>query len=212
MDEAPALFALFHPANNSTVTTDTLKFSWASTYDVDPNDKITFTLEYSTNSSFTENLVTVKNLTDTCFAVDAKAMTKRDYYWRVKAVDSDGLFTWGSNSGVNPWLFKLGSTAVQDDRSDLPQTFALFQNHPNPFNPETVIEYQLPIACHVTLTIYNTLGQEIRTLIDRELQAGSHQATWDGKDNSGNKVGTGIYLYQMRAGQFWAVKKMILLQ
>jgi len=55
----PAMFALYHPANSSTVTTDSLTFSWASTSDVDPNDKISFTIEYSTNSNFSENVITV---------------------------------------------------------------------------------------------------------------------------------------------------------
>lgn len=212
VDDAPVLFALLHPTNNGTITTDTLNFSWESTFDVDPNDKITFTLEYSTNISFTENLVAVKNLTDTCFAVDVTGFLKTAYYWRVKAVDSDGLVTWGSNSGATPWSFIWGSTDVIDGRPSVPQTFAIMQNHPNPFNPETTIDYQLPIFCHVAIIIYNTIGQEIRTLIDGEQQAGYHQITWDGKDNSGKPVGTGIYLYQLKAENFWAIRKMMLIQ
>lgn len=212
VDEAPALFVMYNPANNSKITTDTLSFSWAKTVDMDPNDKITFTLEYSTNSNFTENLIAIKNLTDTCWAVDATGLAKTAYYWRVKAVDSDGLVTWGSNSDVTPWTFILGTTGVTDDRSLVPQSFALLQNHPNPFNPETVIEYQLPISCHVVITIYNTIGQEIRTLLDANLQSGYHQITWDGRDNSGKPVGSGIYLYQLKAENFWAIRKMILIQ
>ncbi|MDZ7400933.1 MAG: T9SS type A sorting domain-containing protein, partial [candidate division KSB1 bacterium] len=212
IDEAPRPFALYAPANNSAVSSDTLKFSWASTYDVDPNDKFSFTMEYSTSSSFSENVNSIPNLTDSTFIIETKGMRQTVYYWRVKAVDSDGLVTWGSNSGISPWSFQFHPTAVFDDHKNFPQEFHLSQNHPNPFNPETVIDYQLPISCHVVITIYNTLGQEIRRLIDNDHQPGYHQILWDGKDNSGNQVGTGIYLYQMRAGEFVAVKKMILIQ
>ncbi len=212
IDEAPRPFALYRPANSSTVTADSIIFAWASTNDVDPNDKFSFTLEYSTSSSFLENVVSVPNLSDSSIAIDMKGMAKTAYYWRVKAVDSDGLVTWGSNSGAVPWQFQFNPTSVMAPEANTPKEFSLSQNHPNPFNPETIIEYQLPISCHVAITIYNTLGQEIRTLIHGEQQAGYHQIVWDGKDNSGQKVGSGIYLYQMRAREFVAMRKMILIQ
>ncbi len=212
IDEAPRPFVLYRPANNSTVTADSITFAWASANDVDPNDKFSFTLEYSTSSSFLENVVSVPNLTDSSIAIDMKGMAKTAYYWRVKAVDSDGLVTWGSNSGAAPWQFQFNPTSVMAPETNIPKEFSLSQNHPNPFNPETIIEYQLPISCHVAIIIYNTLGQEIRTLIHGEQQAGYHQIVWDGRDNSGQKVGTGIYLYQMRAGEFGALKKMVLIQ
>jgi len=212
VDEPPAMFALYSPTNNSTVMTDSIIFSWGNTYDVDPNDKFSFTLEYSTNSSFTENLVTVSSLADSCFTLDMKGMTRTAYYWRVKAVDSDGLVTWGSNSDAAPWSFRFNPSAVISDDINTPREFQLSQNHPNPFNPETTIAYQLPISCHVELKIFNTIGQEIRTLFDGERNAGYHQIIWDGKDNLGRKVGTGIYLYQLKSHDFIAVKKMIMIQ
>ncbi len=212
IDEAPRPFALHRPANSSTVTADSITFSWASTSDLDPNDKFSFTLDYSTSSSFLENVVSVPNLTDSSIAIDLKGMAKTAYYWRVKAVDSDGLVTWGSNSGSAPWQFQFNPTSVTAPEANTPKEFSLSQNHPNPFNPETIIDYQLPISCHVAITIYNTLGQEIRTLIHGEQQAGYHQLVWDGRDNSGQQVGSGIYLYQMRAGEFGALKKMVLIQ
>jgi len=86
--------------------------------------------------------------------------------------------------------------------------FALFQNHPNPFNPETVIGFQLAKPGFVELSIYNTLGQEIRTLVQGEYQAGYHSVRWDGIDNFGNRVAGGIYLYQIKAGDFIEIRKM----
>ena len=86
------------------------------------------------------------------------------------------------------------------------------QNHPNPFNPETEIRFQLPQASQVVVRIFNTLGQEIRTLVDSPYTAGYHTVRWDGKDNKGYLVSSGIYLYQLKAGAFSQIKKMSLIR
>ena len=99
---------------------------------------------------------------------------------------------------------------VNDPR--LVKTFALNQNYPNPFNPETKITFQFPQASQVTLRIFNILGKEIKTLVNEQYQAGKHTVNWDGKDNLGNVVSSGIYFYQLRAGNFTQAKKMILLR
>ena len=96
--------------------------------------------------------------------------------------------------------------------SDIPREFHLFQNYPNPFNPETEIRFQLPEASRLIVTIFNTLGQEIRTLMDRQYEPGFHSIRWDSKDNYGNPVPSGIYFYQLQAGSFYQVKKMSLLK
>ncbi|KAA3613739.1 MAG: T9SS C-terminal target domain-containing protein [Calditrichaeota bacterium] len=90
----------------------------------------------------------------------------------------------------------------------VPNQFALHQNYPNPFNPETEIRFELPEASHVVLKIFNPLGQEIRTLVSKSYPAGYHSVRWDGKDNSGNIPASGVYIYQIKAGEFVAVKKM----
>jgi len=94
----------------------------------------------------------------------------------------------------------------------LPESYALEQNYPNPFNPETDIRFQLPAASHVVINIFNALGQEIRTLVDGQYEAGSHSVRWDGKDKNGTPVSSGVYLYQLQAGTFSQVKKMSLLR
>ncbi|MFQ5708483.1 MAG: FlgD immunoglobulin-like domain containing protein, partial [bacterium] len=85
---------------------------------------------------------------------------------------------------------------------DIPSQFVLLRNYPNPFNPETTIRYQLPKSGHVKLEIYNTLGQKILTLVNQQQPAGNYQVTWDGRDNSGKQVASGIYLYQLKSGEF----------
>ena len=94
----------------------------------------------------------------------------------------------------------------------IPEDFSLFQNHPNPFNPETEIRFALPQASHVVVKICNLLGEEIRLLVDEQRDAGYHRVRWDGKDKNGNAVASGVYLYQLQAGTFYEVKKMTLLR
>ncbi len=94
----------------------------------------------------------------------------------------------------------------------LPDRFNLDQNMPNPFNPATVIGYQLPEAGLVYLAIYNLLGQEVRVLVNERRDAGSFSATWDGADVLGRRVASGIYLYRIQAGSFSATKRMLLLK
>jgi hypothetical protein len=98
------------------------------------------------------------------------------------------------------------------DNSSAPQTFTLFQNRPNPFNPETEISYYLPQACQVRLTIYNLLGQTIRTLCDGYQEAGIQTLIWDGRDNGGVQLSSGIYFYRLQADDFYQTKKMLLLK
>lgn len=91
--------------------------------------------------------------------------------------------------------------------------FRLQQNYPNPFNPTTTIEYYLPINKKISLTIYNSLGQKIKTLVDNELMtSGSHVAEWDGTNTSGVKVATGMYVYELKYGNFKQHKRMTLLK
>ncbi|MCB2229683.1 T9SS type A sorting domain-containing protein [bacterium] len=99
-----------------------------------------------------------------------------------------------------------------NEETVLPEHFFLSQNYPNPFNPTTDIDFYLPDATHVTLTVYNTLGQEVCVLLDRFMPAGLHTVTWRGIDHQGSKVATGIYLYRIVAGENESNRKMILVK
>jgi hypothetical protein len=101
-------------------------------------------------------------------------------------------------------------TAVEDDdelESAVPDHFALEQNYPNPFNPSTTISYSLPETGHVSLKIYNTLGEEVAVLVDGLLEAGIHKTRFDA-----SRFASGIYFYRIEAGNFTASKKMLLLK
>ena len=93
-----------------------------------------------------------------------------------------------------------------------PADFALGNNYPNPFNPETSISYQLPEACHVRIKVYSLLGREIATLVDSPMQASEHTVTWDGTDARGLTVSSGIYFIRMEAGAFTAMRKVTLMR
>ena len=86
------------------------------------------------------------------------------------------------------------------------------QNYPNPFNSGTTINYSLPEKSDIQIVIYSLLGQPVRTLINSSSHSGLHNVTWDGRDNKGNAVSGGIYLYRIRTEKFTAVKKMLLLK
>ncbi|MFQ6606527.1 MAG: FlgD immunoglobulin-like domain containing protein [Fidelibacterota bacterium] len=94
----------------------------------------------------------------------------------------------------------------------IPTQFALHQNYPNPFNPVTEITFALPIESEVELVVYNLRGQEVRRLVSGALEAGFHHVTWDGRNDSGREVSTGIYLYQLTAKGFQATRKMVIVK
>jgi hypothetical protein len=113
---------------------------------------------------------------------------------------------------ATPNIAYRGGTEQMPQLPNAPKEFSLGQNYPNPFNPICEIEYALPIDCQVTLTIYNILGQKVRVLVDEYQSAGHKSVTWDGKDDQGQEVTTGVYFYRIQAGDFAQSKKMVLMK
>lgn len=93
-----------------------------------------------------------------------------------------------------------------------PSRYELAQAYPNPFNPTTNISYKIARGGHVSLVIYDVLGREIKTLVNKEMAPGEYHLTWDGTDNFGKSVGSGIYFYQLRTGDFTKVQKVTLMK
>lgn len=121
-------------------------------------------------------------------------------------------------SGHN-WRIKALARVVRP----LPKSYWLSQNHPNPFNPTTIISYAIPgqhhqpgsnapPGVHVKLTIYNLLGQQVVTLVDEARAPGYYTVRWDGRDRNGQQMASGIYLYRLQVGSFVKVNKMVLMQ
>jgi flagellar hook assembly protein FlgD len=94
-----------------------------------------------------------------------------------------------------------------------PDAFLLHQNYPNPFNPGTQITFALPRAGVVTLQVYDLQGREVKTLVNQRRAAGTHTVRWDGTDEAGNPVASGVYLYRLHVGNnFVQTRKMVLLK
>ena len=127
---------------------------------------------------------------------------------------------WFSNPELNTnnqWVYRLdfqcktsNDLFVTDDVS--PKVFALHQNYPNPFNPITSFRYELPEKSHVTIEIYDMLGREVRTLVNTTQDAGFNSVIWNATNDYGKPVSAGIYLYQIKAGDFVQTRKMVLLK
>lgn len=103
-------------------------------------------------------------------------------------------------------------TGIEVTDSNLPTKFNLNQNYPNPFNPTTRISYALPKDAQVKLMVFNVLGQKVKTLIDEQQGAGYKVVHWDGRDENGIAVVSGVYLFRIEAGEFSATKKMLMLK
>lgn len=90
--------------------------------------------------------------------------------------------------------------------------YEVSQNYPNPFNPSTTISFEMPQRGNVNVSIYNSLGQLVRTLVNEQRETGAHSVVWDGRDDAGAVVSSGAYFYQVRSGDYAQAKKMVLLK
>jgi hypothetical protein len=126
------------------------------------------------------------------YGFDDKSVASGKYSYRLKQIDNDGQFEYSKEIEVD-----LGT----------PKNFELNQNYPNPFNPATVIKYQLPSSSFVTLKIYDTIGNEVATLVNEQKDSGDYEVKFDG-----SSLASGMYIYQLNAGEFVITKKMILLR
>lgn len=135
----------------------------------------------------------------------------------------NGVVYWGSgykNLGGTPgthlYAFSLPSLKNaslgnnNNLNNEMQNEFVLEQNYPNPFNTSTLIRFGIPEAGKVTLKIYNSIGEQVKTLVDGNMSAGLHQVTWDATDNSGNGISSGIYFYRITSGKFTQMYKMML--
>jgi flagellar hook assembly protein FlgD len=108
---------------------------------------------------------------------------------------------------------KVGTTtAVGSTNSNVPKVFDLSNNYPNPFNPSTKIQFAVPSEQNISLVIYNILGQRVRTLVQGVRPVGQYTVTWDGKDEAGRTVESGVYICRLETGSIALVKKMLMLK
>jgi hypothetical protein len=115
-------------------------------------------------------------------------------------------------NGIAPDLTPCDPTDVPEDIAHLPTDYRLSNNYPNPFNMATGIDFSIPRKAHVNLSVFNILGQEIATLIDKELPAGNHSIIWQGENKTGTEIASGIYFYQLKCDDYVESKKMLLIK
>ena len=132
-------------------------------------------------------------------------------------INNDGkmeiTFTSDDNGVTHAYIVGLqGTLNVQGNNTSTPNEISLIQNYPNPFNPTTTIEYQIQKNDFVTIKIFNSIGQLVKTLINESKQSGEYSVIFDGKNDAGQKVSSGVYFYQLQVGDFISNKKMILLK
>ena len=196
-----------YDANNSLIELlrqDWDGYTWVneykSTYTYDANINLTEQLDQAWIGSFWENNI------EYSFTYDENNNLSKSF---VQIWDSSGWVNYGK------YLYTYTPvTAVNGDLSSV-NAYSLSNNYPNPFNPTTVISYQLPVSCNVTLRIYDILGKEVATLVDEYKPAGTYEvefSTTGGPASSTKYPASGIYFYRMQAGDFVQTRKMLLLK
>ncbi len=176
------------------VREELITLEWESTNEL---DFIGFEVERSLDEIHFEKVGSISGSEASQYTWSEKNFIIGTYYYRLKLINVNGTYNYSEILQVN-----LGP----------PSEFNLSQNYPNPFNATTTIRYTLPKNGHVTIKIYDILGKEVRTLIDIPQEIGYHTIRWDGHDNSGTLIASGIYYYTLKAGDFVQTKKFILLK
>ena len=193
--QLPAQVALVSPANAATVNADTVQVVWRTAGTI--NERYWF--EFATDSLFAARTVD-STLTDTSHVVRA-LLANQLYWWKVRAGNNAG---WGLFSTTRRFVVVLTSVS---EIAGIPDEFMLSQNYPNPFNPSTIIAFAIPREAHVTLGIYNLLGERVADLLDERKPVGYYSAVFHAEG-----MASGIYLYKLKAGDFIQSKKLILVR
>ena len=127
------------------------------------------------------------------------------------AVEKNNTIWFGTDNGVSKYTGEVITTLV-DEEETKPEALPLIRAYPNPFNPTTTIEFELPETGMAALTIYNIAGQKVRELLNSYQSAGKHRIVWDGTDESGNAVSAGVYIARLKVGEVVGTGKMVLVR
>jgi len=207
VNDPPGSFGLLSPAHGSSIqSSGDILFTWKGSKNVDPGDSIAYSLHIGPEPSLLgPNTVVISGITDTTRLLD---------------VPSDGSYWWGviaeDNAGEETWCDQVFSffinTGVEGMHTGLPTDYGLSQNSPNPFNPTTTIPYRLPNRNRVVLQVMDLQGRLVRTLVDDYIPAGHHSAVWDGRDDGGRIVPSGLYIYRIQFHDRSYARKFLLLK
>jgi hypothetical protein len=207
--QRPGQVVLVSPADGEVIGADSLEFLWFRS----GPEVSRYWFELATDSLMVNVSIDSTLLASDTTKVHGTFVDDQTYWWRVRAGNQAG---WGEFSELRK--FSVAATGIDNEQKDLPKAFSLAQNYPNPFNPSTSIRFDIPTAdppgqaVTVTLRIYNTRGRQVRTLYHGVRPPGRFFARWDGTDDSGETLPSGIYIYRIQAGSFTSTRKMVLLK
>jgi len=205
LSEPPGLFSLVGPEDESAGNSTRPELTWQEAIDPDPFDNIHYQVSIATDSSMSDIVYEGVAIPE-IHVPETDLQNDTRYYWQVLALDDDSLQT---SSEV--WTFDVGYLAV-DDGLAKPTEYALEQNYPNPFNPSTTLRYGIPEEASISLIIYDIRGNTVKTFTSEKKAAGWYEHLWNGLDNSGQPVSTGLYLTRMQAGDYSKTIKMVYLR
>ena len=204
--EAPGGFALLSPEDDVAGLSDMPAFEWELAEDPDPMDYATYTFQVATDSNFVDVVFETNTEVDVAHELTEALPVDAEYWWKVIATDTDSLTTESET-----FKFTVGYVAIAEIIA-LPTEFMLDQNYPNPFNPSTTIKYGLPEDSNVSLVIYDIRGNTVRTIDSGSQTAGWYEHVWNGMNDEGQPVSTGLYLTRLRAGSYTKTIKMLYLK
>jgi hypothetical protein len=222
VNNAPGNFFLIAPEENASisVTPSNLNnpntFIWSNSVDTDGQDLYyLFKMCKGSDSDFcfdttmTERIYQPTNQS----IIDSFSLGSGefDFHWSVQVTDGiDTLFAGGEDDSIR--YFTFSTTQLGVDHMHLPQEYSLKQNYPNPFNPSTTIKYQIAKSEYVNISIFDLNGTKISSILNQYSRAGKGSVSWNGKNEMGQNVSGGIYLYTIETPSFSKTKKMILLK
>ena len=219
VNDAPFIDSLLTPTVSDTFSTHLesdhdIPFSWVGG-DVDEDDilfKLTIELEFFGNT-YTD---IYEDITDTIFTLPANNLDpllgglnidETILTWYIEVADTQYVIV----STVGEFVVTREQLSTQNN-TPIPDVFALHQNYPNPFNPTTQIKYDLPEVAMVSITIYDAMGRQVKSLVNTTQSAGYRSIQWNATNNTGQPVSAGLYLYTIQTGDYTQTKKMVLLK
>jgi hypothetical protein len=206
VDDVPRPFDLLSPASDAAplFDGDLIRFTWGESLNVDKNDSIQYHFYIGADKNDLAGSA-VADQTTHGTSLNIAPPAAGTYYWSVLASDKNHNPTWANQTN----RLKL-TTDVEAERTVIPSRFDVSANYPNPFNPETAFEIQLPRDSRVRVLVYDMRGQRIRSVTDAEHRAGIHRVVWDGRNDAGQSVPSGVYSAQILLGDRVFARKLTL--
>jgi len=209
VEDPPSAFRLLSPGNDTLLVSWNwpICFVWRKSVDPDSGDGVQYSLILSDTPDLKGNgTFRTTFIPDTSIYVAPQ--NDGEYYWAVIAQDKKSNVRFCEEI----FHFQVKKSAVEAPHPHLPRAFALSQNYPNPFNASTQIAFDVPKLSRVLIQVLDIEGRVVRVLMNQPMEPGAHHIFWDGLDQKGNPVASGVYTIQMKADGFTANRKMVLLR